>query len=159
MLGTLDPYTTYYSENELDDIAFMTTGKYGGIGALIRSTGDYVVVTEIYKGFPADIAGIKPGDLLKQVDGRSLKGLSSDKVSDNLKGDPGTTLQVTVERDGADKVFTIKRDRIALSPVPYYGMLDENTAYIRFTNFTQNCAQDVRAAFLSLKEIRTSQNR
>jgi carboxyl-terminal processing protease len=152
MLGTLDPYTTYYSENELDDIAFMTTGKYGGIGALIRSTGDYVVVTEIYKGFPADIAGIKPGDLLKQVDGRSLKGLSSDKVSDNLKGDPGTTLQVTVERDGADKVFTIKRDRIALSPVPYYGMLDENTAYIRFTNFTQNCAQDVRAAFLSLKE-------
>ena len=152
ILANLDPYTTYYSENELDDISFMTTGKYGGIGALIRKTDDYSMVTQIYKGFPADLAGIKPGDILMKVDGKSLKGLDSDKVSDNLKGDPGTSIEVTVERNGTDKVFTMKRERIAISPVPYFGMLDEKTAYIRFTSFTENCAQDVRNAFLSLKE-------
>lgn len=152
ILGNLDPYTTYYSENELDDISFMTTGKYGGIGALIRKTDDYSIVTQIYKGFPADVAGIKPGDILKKVDNKSLKGLDSDKVSDNLKGDPGTSMEVTVERNGTEKVFTLKRERVAISPIPYYGMLDEKTAYIRFTSFTENCAQDVRNAFLSLKE-------
>ena len=155
MLQSLDPYTEYYSETELDDIAFMTTGKYGGIGAMIRNSGDYAVVTQIYKGFPADIAGIKPGDLLKKVDNKSLKGLPSDKVSDNLKGDPGTTIEITVERNGTDFTFTLKRDRVAVSPVPYYGMLDANTAYIRFTNFTQNCGQDVRNA---LVDLRTNHN-
>jgi carboxyl-terminal processing protease len=155
MLQSLDPYTEYYSETELDDIAFMTTGKYGGIGAMIRNSGDYAVVTQIYKGFPADIAGIKPGDLLKKVDNKSLKGLPSDKVSDNLKGDPGTTIEITVERNGSDLNFTLKRDRVAVSPVPFYGMLDANTAYIRFTNFTQNCGQDVRNA---LVDLRTNHN-
>jgi len=152
MLQTLDPYTTYYSENELDDITFMTTGKYGGIGALIRKTDEYSVVTQIYKGFPADIAGIKPGDILKKVNNQSLKGLESDKVSDNLKGDPGTGIEITVERNGEEKVFNLKRERITVSPVPWFGMLDDKTAYIRFTSFTQNCAQDVRDAFLLLKE-------
>lgn len=151
MLQSLDPYTEYYSETELDDIAFMTTGKYGGIGALIRNSGDYAVVSQIYKGFPADIAGIRPGDLLKKVDNKSLKGLTSDKISDNLKGDPGTTIRITVERNGRDSVFILKRDRVAVSPVPYYGMIDKNTAYIRFTNFTQNCGQDVRNALIDLR--------
>ena len=151
MLQSLDPYTEYYSETELDDIAFMTTGKYGGIGALIRNSGDYAVVSQIYRGFPADIAGIKPGDLLKKVDNRSLKGLTSDKISDNLKGDPGTTIEITVERGGRDSVFVLKRDRVAVSPLPYYGMIDNNTAYIRFTSFTQNCGQDVRNALIDLR--------
>lgn len=152
MLKTLDPYTTYYPEEDVEDIAFMTTGKYGGIGATIRNSGDYAVVTQVYKGFPADLSGIRPGDLLKKVDDRSLKGFSTDKVSDNLKGDPGSLITVTIERNGTEMVLPMKRERVAVSPIPYYGMLDDKTAYIRFTNFTQNCAQDVRAAFTSLKE-------
>ncbi|MBE0673386.1 MAG: S41 family peptidase [Bacteroidales bacterium] len=152
MLQTLDPYTVYYPEDEVDDIAFMTTGKYGGIGAMVRNSGDYAVVTQIYRGFPADLAGIKPGDLLVKVDGKSLKGLSTDKVSDNLKGDPGTPISVTVERNGTEMSFQLKRERVAVSPIPYYGMLDDKTAYIRFTNFTQDCAQDVRNAFTEMKE-------
>jgi carboxyl-terminal processing protease len=152
MLQTLDPYTTYYPEDEVDDITFMTTGKYGGIGAMVRNSGDYAVVTQIYKGFPADVAGIKPGDLLKKVDDISLKGLSTDKVSDRLKGDPGTPIIVTIERNGTEINFQLKRERVAVSPIPYYGMLDNKTAYIRFTGFTQNCAQDLRNAVIEMKE-------
>ncbi|MBM3420277.1 MAG: S41 family peptidase [Bacteroidetes bacterium] len=152
MLQTLDPYTVFYAEEEVDDIAFMTTGKYGGIGALVRNAGDYTVITQVYKGFPADISGIRPGDILKMVDEKSLKGLPVDKVSDNLKGDPGTTINVTIERNGNELMVPVKRERVAVAPVPWYGMLNENTGYIRFTSFTQNCNQDVKAAFLDLKE-------
>lgn len=152
MLQRLDPYTTYYPEDQVDDIAFMTTGKYGGIGAIVRKSGDYAVITQIYRGFPADISGIRPGDILKKVDDKSLKGLAVDQVSDNLKGDPGTVIDVTIERMGEEKVVRIKRERVSVSPVPWYGMIDENTAYIRFTNFTQNCAQDVRNAFISMRD-------
>jgi len=82
MLKTLDPYTVYFPESEADEFAILTTGKYGGIGSMVRNSGDYVVISEVYKGFPADKAGIKPGDLLKKVDGTSLKGLSTEKVSE-----------------------------------------------------------------------------
>ncbi len=157
MLKTLDPYTVYYPEEETDDLSFMTSGKYGGIGSLVRSNGDYVIVSEVYKGFPADLAGIKTGDLLKKVDGVSLKGYSTDKVSDKLKGNPGTDISVTVERNGLEKEFKLKREKIAIPPVPYFGMIDSGTGYIRFTNFTQNCIDDVKAALVSLKESRAQQ--
>lgn len=152
MLGTLDPYTVYYPEEEVDDITFMTTGKYGGIGALVRKTGDYTVITQVYHSFPADKAGLKPGDILLKADDKSLKGLPVDKVSENLKGDPGTIINITFERNGNEQVLPVKRDRVAVSPLPWYGMIDDHTAYIRFTNFTQDCARDLRAALISLKE-------
>jgi len=151
MLKTLDPYTVYYPESEVDDLSFMTSGKYGGIGSLVRSNGDYVIVSEVYKGFPADLAGIKAGDLLKNVDGISLKGYTTDKVSEKLKGNPGTEITIIIERNGVDKEFKLKREKIGIPPVPYYGMLDSRTGYIRFTNFTQNCIEDVKAALVSLK--------
>lgn len=151
MLKTLDPYTVYYPESETDDLSFMTSGKYGGIGSLVRSNGDYVIISEVYKGFPADIAGIKAGDILKKVDGNSLKGFSTDKVSEKLKGNPGTDIAITVERNGKEIDFTLKRQKIAISPVPYYGMLDSKTGYIRFTNFTEGCVEDVRTALTELK--------
>jgi len=151
MLKGLDPYTVYYPESEVDDFTFMTTGKYGGIGSLVQKSGNYVVITEIYKGFPADLAGIKPGDLLKKVDGLSLKGLSTDKVSDKLKGNPGTGITITVERNGKETDYQLKREKIAIPPVPYFGMIDSKTGYIRFTNFTQDCINDVKDALTSLK--------
>ncbi len=157
MLKTLDPYTVYYPEEEVDDLSFMTSGKYGGIGSLVRNNGDYVIVSEVYKGFPADLAGIKAGDLLKKVDGVSLKGYTTDKVSEKLKGNPGTEISVTVERSGNEKEFKLKREKIVIPPVPYFGMLDSGTGYIRFTNFTQNCIDDVKTALISLKESNAQQ--
>jgi carboxyl-terminal processing protease len=157
MLKTLDPYTVYYPESEVDELSFMTSGKYGGIGSLVRGNGDYVIVSEIYKGFPADLAGIKAGDLLKKVDGISLKGFSTDKVSEKLKGNPGTEITITVDRNGMEIDFKLKREKIAIPPVPYYGMLDSKTGYIRFTNFTQDCIEDVRSALTTLKSNNATQ--
>ena len=152
MLKTLDPYTVYYPESDVDEFTFMTTGKYGGIGSLVRSNGDYVVINEVYKDFPADIAGIKAGDILKKVDGISIKGLTTDKVSEKLKGSPGTDITITIERNGKEADYSMKREKIAISPVPYYGMVDSKTGYIRFTSFTQNSVDDIKKALISLKE-------
>ena len=157
MLKTLDPYTVYYPESDVEELSFMTSGKYGGIGSLVRNNGDYVIVSEVYKGFPADLAGIKPGDLLKKVDGVSLKGYSTDKVSEKLKGIPGTEITITIDRNGAEKELKLKREKIAIPPVPYYGMIDSKTGYIRFTNFTQGCIDDVKNALVSLKSNNASQ--
>jgi carboxyl-terminal processing protease len=157
MLKTLDPYTVYFPESEADDFAIMTTGKYGGIGSLVRGNGNYAVISEVYKGFPADKAGIKPGDILKKVDGVSLKGLPTDKVSEKLKGNPGTELNLTIESNGKETDYHMKREKIVMPPVPYYGMIDSKTGYIRFTGFTENSVDDVKAALISLKNNNAQQ--
>lgn len=151
MLKSLDPYTVFYPESEADEFTLMTTGKYGGIGSLVRGTGEYVTVVEVYKGFPADKAGIKPGDIIKKINGLPIKGSTTDNVSDKLKGNPGTDIILTIERNGIESDYTIKREKIAIPPVPYYGMIDPATGYIRFTNFTQDCKQDVKKALTELK--------
>jgi carboxyl-terminal processing protease len=157
MLKTLDPYTVYYPESESDEFTLMTTGKYGGIGSMVRNNGDYTIISEVYKDFPADKAGIKPGDLLKKVDGVTLKGLSTDKVSDKLKGKPGTDISLTIERNGKEMDYQLKREKISIPPVPYYGMIDSKTGYIRFTGFTQNCIADVKNALTKLEEKNVQQ--
>jgi carboxyl-terminal processing protease len=151
MLKTLDPYTVYFPETEADEFTILTTGKYGGIGSMVRNSGDYVVISEVYKGFPADKAGIKPGDIIKKVDGISLKGLTTDKVSEKLKGNPGTEIKVAIERGGKETEYSLNREKISMPSVPYYGMIDSKTGYIRFVGFTQNCIEDVKKAFISLK--------
>lgn len=157
MLKTLDPYTVYFPETEAGEFTILTTGKYGGIGSLVRSTGDYVTISEVYKGFPADKAGIKPGDILKKVDGVTLKGVPTDKVSEKLKGNPGTDISLTIERNGKEKDYPLKREKIIMPPVPYYGMIDSKTGYIRFTNFTEKCVDDVKAALTDLKDKNAEQ--
>jgi carboxyl-terminal processing protease len=157
MLKTLDPYTVYYPESESDEFTFMTTGKYGGIGSLVRNNGDYTIISEVYKDFPADKAGIKAGDLLIKVDGVSLKGFTTDKVSDKLKGKPGTDINLTIDRNGKEMDYQLKREKISMPPVPYYGMIDSKTGYIRFTSFTQNCIADVKSALIKLKENNVQQ--
>jgi carboxyl-terminal processing protease len=153
MLRTLDPYTVYFPESDADEFAIMTTGKYGGIGSLVRGGGEYVVVSEVYKGFPSDLAGIKAGDLIIKVDGVSLRGVPSDKVSDRLKGNPGTEILVTVLRNGKEIEFKMKREKISIPSVPYFGMLDSKTGYIRFSSFTQDCIQEVKNALVTLKTM------
>jgi carboxyl-terminal processing protease len=157
MLKTLDPYTVYFPESEADDFAVMIAGKYGGIGSMVRNAGDYVVISEVYKGYPADKAGLKPGDLLKKVDGVTLKGLSTEKVSDRLKGNPGTDINITIERNGKETEFPIKREKIIMPPVRYYGMIDSKTGYIRFTDFTQGCIESVKNALVELKKQNAQQ--
>jgi len=157
MLENLDPYTVYYPESDTDELDLMTTGKYGGIGSLIRAGEEYCVISSVYNGFPADLAGIKAGDILKKIGGTDLKGVSSDEVSERLKGDPGTDVVITVVSNGVEKDVTIKRERVAIPPVPYYGMIDDKTGYICFTSFTQNCVDDVRNALLALKAQNPSQ--
>ncbi len=152
MLSSLDPYTVFYPEEDSGDLDFMTTGKYGGFGSLIRKSGDYIVVTNVYKGFPADQNGIKPGDEMISIDGTSLKGVSSEKASDMLKGEPGTEAELVFRRNGTEFTKKLKRERISIPAVPYYGMIDSRTGYIRFTNFTQNCIAEVRTALVDLKE-------
>ncbi|HEX2920428.1 MAG TPA: S41 family peptidase [Bacteroidales bacterium] len=152
MLQTLDPYTVYFPESDANEFRILTTGKYGGIGSLIRMSGDYTVVSEVYKNFPADLAGIKAGDLLKKVDGSSIKGFSTDQVSEKLKGVPGTTIKLTIERNGQESDLNLKREKIAIPAVPYFGIIGKETGYIRFTSFTQNCVDEVKNALLSLKK-------
>ena len=154
MLKTLDPYTVFIPESKMDDFAFMTTGQYGGIGSLIRKSGDYAVISEIYKGFPADMAGFKIGDLIIEVDGHSTRGLQLEKVSDRLKGLPNTEVVVTVKRYSAEKSIkkTLTRKNIQINSVPYYGMVSDKTGYIRLSNFTRNSGKEVKKALLGLKE-------
>src|SRR5512133_135294 len=152
MLETLDPYTVYYRQEDVSDLDFMTTGKYGGFGSLIRKSGDYIVVTNVYKGFPADRNGIKPGDIMLSIDGKSLKGVASDKASDMLKGEPGSAAEITLLRNGKELDVKLNREKISIPAVPYYGMVDGSTGYIRFTNFTQNCITAVKDALTDLRD-------
>ncbi len=152
MLESLDPYTTYIPESDMDDFRFMTTGQYGGIGALIRRGGDYTIISEPYEGFPAQKVGLQAGDTLMSIDGVSIKGVSVSEVSEMLKGDPNTELKVTIKR-GNEPVFekTFMREKITIKNVPYYGFVDESTGYIRLGNFTKGAGKEVRQAFTDLK--------
>lgn len=153
MLESLDPYTTFIPESDMDDFKFMTTGEYGGIGALIRKGENYTVISEPYVGFPANKAGLKAGDIIKKIDGTSIKGKSVQQVSELLKGAPNTELKLLIERPGMDEPLEkeVIRERITISGVPYFGMLNDNTGYIRITSFTQNVSKDVKEALIKLK--------
>ncbi len=154
MLSSLDPYTTYIPESDMDDFQFQTTGEYGGIGSLIRRSGSYTMIAEPYEGFPADKAGLRAGDKILEVDGKSIKDADVQKVSDLLKGKPGTEMLLTIERYGAEKEleFSLVREKISISNVPYYGMLDEETGYIRLANFTTGAGLEVENAVKELKK-------
>lgn len=154
MLKSLDPYTTYIPESEMDDFKFMTTGQYGGIGALIRKDGDYTVISDPYQGFPADKAGLKAGDIILEIDGTSTEGKKVQEVSELLKGTPNTKLHLVIERPGLDDQLKkeVIREKITISGVPYFGMLDSQTGYIRMTSFTQNISEDVKEALITLKK-------
>lgn len=152
MLKELDPYTVYYHESNMEDYKLMTTGQYGGIGALIRKIGDYTYIAEPYQGKPAFKAGAVAGDKILSIDGKDMKNKPSDEVSESLRGPKGTTIQLKVERQGKEKVISITRDEIKLQDVPYFGMLDKQVGFIKLTGFTQTAASEVQAAYQKLKE-------
>lgn len=154
MLESLDPYTTYISEDQMEDFRFMTTGEYAGIGALIGKQNDKIVISEPYEGFPAQKFGLKAGDVLIEVEGKSTSNMNTEDVSSLLKGPANKSVKIKYERYGEKKPVTIDvvREKISIDAVPYYGMLDKNTAYIRLSQFTANCSNDVKKAFLELKK-------
>ncbi len=153
MLEDLDPYTVFYPESDIEDYRLMTTGQYGGIGAIIRKIGDYVVIAEPYEGSPAATAGIRAGDKILAIDGRSMQKKNTDEVSSNLKGPKGTAITVEVERsNGAKETVKITRDEIKVPDIPYAGMLNNEVGYIKLTSFTQTASSEVKKNFLSLKE-------
>ncbi len=154
MLQSLDPYTNYISEDQIEDFRFMTTGEYAGIGALIGKQKDNIVISEPYEGFPAQKAGLKAGDIILEVQEKSTEEMSTEDVSNLLKGPANKPVKIKIQRTGEKKPFEVNvvRENIAIDPVPYYGMLDDNTAYIRLTQFTANCSDNVKKAFLDLKK-------
>jgi carboxyl-terminal processing protease len=154
MLKSLDPYTTYIPESQMEDYKFMTTGQYGGLGALIRKSGDYIVISEPYEGSPAHKADLRAGDIIIEIDGRSTKGKSSSYISEILKGQPGTTIKLVIRRPGTDKELekTVEREEIQINPVAYYGMLNEKIGYINLSDFTNTAYTGVRQALILLRE-------
>lgn len=154
MLNELDPYTVYYHESDIEDYQLMTTGQYGGIGALIRKMDDAVYIAEPYEGNPAANAGLKAGDKIIEIDGNSMTGKTSEDVSTALKGPKGTEVSILVEKpDGKKEKVSFNRDEIKIKDVPYSGMIDEEVGYIKLTSFTQTAASEVIAAYNDLKSM------
>ncbi len=152
MLESLDPYTTYIPEKDVDDFRFMTTGKYGGIGALIRKAGDYTIISEPYEGFPAQRMGLRAGDTIIAISDVSTKGKTISQVSELLKGTPNTSLKLELKRIGVDSIITktFNREQVAIPNVPYSGIIENNTGYIMLGNFMKNAGKDVQKAYNDL---------
>lgn len=152
MLKELDPYTVYYHEANIEDYRMMTTGQYGGIGALIRKADEFVIIAEPYQENPAAEAGLKAGDKILMIDGKDMKGKPSDEVSKALKGTKGSKVEITYDRpfEGEGKV-TVTRAEIKLPDVPYFGMVNENIGYIKLNSFTKTASANVIKAFEDLK--------
>lgn len=152
MLKELDPYTVYYHEANMEDYRMMTTGQYGGVGALIRKMGDYICVSEPYEGNPAQKSGLKAGDKILEIDGKNMVKKPSEEVSQALKGPKGTTIQVKVLRNEKDQlVIPITRDEIKIPDVPYAEIIGNGIGYIKLNSFTQTASEEVKKAFLDLK--------
>lgn len=156
MLASLDPYTVYIPESEIEDVKMQLMGQYGGIGMLIHQRGDYVYASEPYEGMPADLAGLKAGDKILEIDGQSAEGKTTAEVSSALRGQAGTELKVKIERDGKVLEKTLTRREIKMKSVPYYGLVDNDYGYIKLDEFTQNASKDVKDAFLTLKSKKSN---
>ena len=154
MLETLDPYTVYIPESEMDDFKFMTTGEYAGIGAMISKRGNQIIVAEPYEGFPAQKNGLRAGDVFLEVDGKPVDKMVVSDVSEILKGPAKKPVKVKMQRSGEKKPFTldIVREEIQIDPVTYYGMIDTSTGYLRLSSFTDGCSENVKTAILDLRD-------
>lgn len=151
MLAKLDPYTVYYPESDMENVKMQLFGQYGGIGSLIHKQKDHVFISEPYENLPAHKSGLKAGDIILSIDGESCIGKTTSEVSERLRGQAGTTIELTLERDGKQFTKTLKREEIQLPNVSYSGMLDENVGYIKLTEFTKDAGRNVLQAYKKLE--------
>ena len=156
MMRSLDPYTDYFPEDKAAEYKQMMTGKYAGIGSIISYsfTRKRVIINEPYEGMPAAEAGLKKGDIILSIDGESMAEKSTAYVSDHLRGEPGTTMVLKIERPSTGKKMTVKvqRKAIQMPYLPYYGMQKDGIGYINYNQYVENSAKDVRRAFIDLKK-------
>ncbi|NML35870.1 S41 family peptidase [Chitinophaga sp. G-6-1-13] len=154
ILEETDPFTDFVTEENLDDLKFMATGKYGGVGASINKNGEWTTITDVYEGSPMDKAGVKPGDIIVTMDGKSVKDTPQEDISKMLKGAPGTSLDILFRNpvSGKESPKKIIREEINVKPVSYSGLVGKDIAYIRMTQFTENSGAMVRNAFQQLKQ-------
>jgi carboxyl-terminal processing protease len=153
MLKELDPYTVYYHESNIEDYRLMTTGQYGGIGALIKKVDDYTFISEPYEANPAQKGGLMAGDKILEIDGKTMFKKSTEQVSDALKGPKGTVVKVLVERiNEGKKTIEITRDEIKIPDVPYYGIIKDKVGYISLSSFTQTAAEEVKKGIKEMQK-------
>ncbi|MBK7555777.1 MAG: S41 family peptidase [Flavobacteriales bacterium] len=154
MLTSLDPYTDYIPESDIEEYRFQTTGQYGGIGALIKTQGDKVMVSEPYETFPAATAGFRAGDEIISVDGKKVSGMDTEQASKLLKGQAGTNVKIVTRRAGVEQEHTLTRMEIKIPDVPYKGFVDETNkvGYVKLNGFTATAGTDVRNAIKELKD-------
>jgi carboxyl-terminal processing protease len=153
MLKELDPYTVYYAEANIEDYRLMTTGQYGGIGSLIKKADEYVYISEPYEGNPAQKGGLRAGDKILEIDGKTMFNKPSDQVSDALKGPKGTVVKILVERfNEGNKLIEITRDEIKIPDVPYYGIIKEKVGYISLNSFTQTASEEVKKGIIAMQK-------
>ena len=155
MLGSLDPYTEFYTEEDTEDFKTMTTGEYAGIGAVIQQNGDTVIVSDPQEGRPAQMAGLRAGDAILKVNGESMIKKTTQEVSEKLRGQANTDITVEVLRpyETEPRTFSFKRSKIVTDVVPYYGWLNDSIGYILLNQCTDKAAQDVQTALLSFKDV------
>ena len=153
MLTRLDPYTEYYSEENMGDLQFLTTGEYAGIGAIISYKDGQVIINEPYEGLPADKAGLKAGDAILEIDGENMRKATVKQVSDKLKGIPGTVINMIIQRPGEKKVrkLTFEREKIEMDPITYADMIGDHIGYFHFGSFTTNSSDRVKETIIGLK--------
>ena len=155
MLKSLDPYTVYYPESKIEEAMFMQTGQYGGIGTLVNTIDGKITITEPYEGYAAVKSGLIAGDVVLKINGKSVEGKRHDEVTDQLTGQPGSEVELTIQRPGEaqPRTIKIKREEIKIKDVPYFAMLaDSATGYIQLAGFTQSAGSEVKSAFLALKK-------
>ncbi|HRS39739.1 MAG TPA: S41 family peptidase, partial [Bacteroidia bacterium] len=155
MLRTLDPYTVFIPESDVEDYRMThISAEYGGIGALVHERDGAIEVSEVYEGFPAQKAGIQVGDHILSVNGMSTTGRKVDDVTEVMKGQKGTSVRLSLQREGVAQPFekVIVRDEIKFKNVPYFGKISDKVGYIRLTQFLENSAAEVREALVTLKQ-------
>ncbi len=152
MLKQIDPYTVYYPESEIEDVRFMQTGKYGGVGAGMHIYKKQVIISVVYKGFAFDKAGINPGDIILAIDGESVEGKNMSDISQKLKGISGTSLELDILRakDNTKVNINIKREEVQIKDVPYFGLLEPGVGYIKLSTFRSTASKEVKHALDSM---------
>ncbi len=153
MLDGLDPYTVFIPESDIENAKFMTTGEYGGIGALIQYDGEFTRISEPYYGWPAQKAGLIAGDLILEVNGVDCKKKNTQQVSDLLKGQPNTEVTLKIKRYGEEKPLTktLKREKVKIDNIPYYTVFENGVAYLSLSGFTRDVAREMKEKLVEMK--------